>query len=98
MQFQLLGYDGKDDGAQERRLAAREAHLEGARKMQATGTLISGGALLNNDGQMIGSTLYLDFESREALDSWVANDPYTLLGVWKEVIITPIKLLPPLQG
>lgn len=97
MQFQLLGYDGTDEGALERRLNAREAHLEGARKMQEEGKLISGGALLNDEGTMIGSTLYLEFESREALDQWVKNDPYTVQGVWKKVEITPIKLLPPLS-
>ncbi len=97
MQFQLLGYDGNDEGAQERRLNARTAHLNGARKMQAEGKLINGGALLNEEGKMVGSTLYLDFESREALDEWVKNDPYTVQGVWKEVHITQIKLLPPLE-
>ena len=37
MQFLVLGYDGSDDKAVERRMAVREDHLTGSLRMYATG-------------------------------------------------------------
>lgn len=93
MQFMVIGRDGTDPGAKQRRLDARDAHLEGAKKLKAEGKFLAGGAMLNEQGDMIGSTLYLEFESQAELDNWIANDPYTKQGVWKEVETTPIRLV-----
>ncbi len=41
---------------------------------------------------MIGSTLYVDFESREALDEWLNIDPYVTGGVWQDISVLPIRL------
>src|SRR4051812_23280540 len=43
MQFLITAYDGTDEGALERRMAVREAHLVGARAMKASGSMIIGG-------------------------------------------------------
>ncbi len=45
MQFLVVARDGTDDGASARRMAVREAHIEGAKAMAASGTMICGGAL-----------------------------------------------------
>ena len=37
MQFLVLGYDGSDDKAYERRMAVREDHLAGSQQMYASG-------------------------------------------------------------
>lgn len=92
MQFVVTAYDGTDADAQQRRLAAREAHLAGAEKLKAEGKLIAGGAILNDDDEMIGSTLYMAFASRDELDAWLANDPYVTGNVWQEVTVQPIRL------
>lgn len=93
MEFQVVAHDGRDAGALDRRLKAREAHLDGVRRMRAAGHFIAGGALLGEDGQMIGSTLYLDFPSRQALDEWLAQDPYVTGGVWIDIHVQPIRLV-----
>ncbi len=92
MQFLVVAYDGTDEGALERRLAVREAHLAGAEKLKAAGNLIAGGALLNDAGDMIGSTLYAEFATRDELDAWLQQDPYVTGGVWQDIEITPIRL------
>ncbi len=61
--------------------------------MKEKGHLIEGGAILNNEGEMVGSTLYLRFDSREELDRWIANDPYVLGNVWIKVEVKPIRLV-----
>ena len=92
MQYMIVAYDGTDPEALERRLAVREAHLKGAIALKESGNLIAGGAILNDAGQMIGSTTYVEFESREALDTWLVQDPYVTGDVWRDISITPIRL------
>ena len=92
MQFLIIAYDGKDAGAMDRRMAAREAHLQGVASLKQLQQIIAGGAILDDDNRMIGSTLYVEFESREELNTWLNNDPYVTGGVWKDISIQPIKL------
>jgi uncharacterized protein YciI len=93
MEYLVVAYDGTDEGALDRRMNAREAHLEGAKRLKESGNFINGGALLNDDGKMIGSTLYLEFETKEQLDEAIKNDPYTTGGVWQRVETKPIRLV-----
>lgn len=92
MQFVVTAYDGKDPEAPARRQKARPAHLENAEKLKEHGQLLAGGAILDEDDNMIGSTMYVDFESREALDEWLESDPYVTQGVWQEVSVQKIRL------
>ena len=92
MQFMVIAYDGTDADALNRRLAAREAHLAGAAALKETGQLLAGGAILNAEDRMIGSTLYVEFPSRAELDSWLQNDPYVKGDVWRDITVHPIRL------
>lgn len=92
MQFMIIAYDGKDEEATGRRMVARPAHIDGAKELKESGKLIAGGAILDADNQMIGSTLYVEFDSRAELDSWLEQDPYVTGGVWKNITVQPIRL------
>lgn len=92
MQFLVIARDGTDIDAMERRLAARPAHFERARKVKAAGELLMGGAILDEHDQMIGSSLYVELESRDALDAWLAEDPYTQQNVWQSFEIHVMKI------
>ena len=92
MEFLIMAYDGKDPEAKARRLRVRQAHLDGVQEMKKTGTFINGGAILDDNGEMIGSTLYMDFPTRAALDEWLATDPYVTGGVWVNIEVRPIRL------
>lgn len=93
MEYLVIARDGTDPQAQARRLAAREAHLDGVKTMIAEGTFIEGGAILDGEGNMIGSTLYVAFDDRADLDHWLETDPYVTGDVWQEIEVQPIRLV-----
>jgi len=92
MQFMVTAYDGKDDGALDRRMSVREAHINGANQLKEAGHLIAGGAILDEAEQMIGSTMFVEFDSKAELDQWLASDPYVTGNVWQDISVLPIRL------
>lgn len=91
MQFLVVAHDGTDAEARQRRLAVREAHLDGARRMAENGSMVCGGALLDDDGDMIGSACVVEFADRAALDAWLESDPYVTGDVWRRIEVTPFR-------
>ena len=47
-----------------------------------------GGPLLDDDGQMCGSLIVLDVDTREAAEEFAAGDPYAVAGLFERVTIT----------
>ncbi|MGB1547262.1 MAG: YciI family protein [Alphaproteobacteria bacterium] len=92
MQFLVIAKDGTDEGALDRRMQVREAHLAGVKKLYEEGKFLKGGAILDDAGKMIGSGVIVDFPSREALDAWLREDPYVTGGVWEEITVHPFKV------
>ncbi len=92
MQFLVTAFDGTDADALDRRMAARDAHIEGAKKMKKSGAMHAGGAILDDDGKMIGSAMIVEFPSRAELDAWLAGDAYTTGDVWRTVDVRPFRL------
>ena len=60
--------------------------------MREEGTLLTGGAILDDRGAMIGSVLVVDFPSRTGLDAWLASDPYVTGDVWRKVEARPFRV------
>ena len=94
MQFAITAMDYTDAGALDRRMAQREAHLAGVKELVAKGHFISGGAILDGSGKMIGSTLHMEFADRPALDAVLQNDPYIKGKVWERIEICQVRLVP----
>lgn len=92
MHFAVIAYDGTDEKALERRMKAREAHLAGAKKMKEDGTMLMGGAMLDEAGKMIGSLMIVNYPDRAQLDAWLKNDPYTTGDVWRHVDVRPYRI------
>jgi len=92
MQFLVIARDGTDKAALERRLAARGRHFERLPAMLAAGEMLMGGAVLDDDGKMIGSTALVDFPDRAALDRWLAEEPYVTGDVWLDIEVVPFRL------
>ena len=74
------------------RLATRAAHLE---YLHGQGKAVITGPLLGEDEEsMIGSLMVIEVKDRAEAEAYVANDPYTLAGLfasmeiiaWKRVI------------
>ena len=91
MQFVVIARDGTDREAPERRLAIRPAHLDAIRSYVDHGNIAVGGAILDASDAMVGSVLLVEFPTREALDGWLAADPYVTAGVWRDVEVHPFR-------
>lgn len=95
MQFIVTGYDGTDENALERRMAAREDHLVMAKEMADSGCWLFAAAMLDDDQKMVGSVIVCEFESKQALKTqWLDKEPYVLGRVWERVEITPAAVPP----
>lgn len=91
--FFVLCYDGQDAEAPARRLAVRQKHLERMVPAVTNGSIVSGGAILDEHGHMVGSAFMAKMNSREALDAWIREDPYTLGNVWQRFEICQVRLV-----
>ena len=89
MQYIITAYDGAD--MLEKRMAVRTRHLENMSKVD--GKVICAGGLLDDNGKMKGSVLVLDFDSREKLDEYLADEPYIVERVWEKVIVEPMNVV-----
>lgn len=94
MQFMVLGYDGTDAEAPQRRQAVRPRHLELSAQLKEQGRQLYGAALLDDAGAMIGSLMVYDFPSRAALDAALETEPYITGNVWQRIEIQPCRVAP----
>lgn len=94
MQFLVIGYDGKDEKATERRMAVREAHLAGVVRMKEEGIVLYGIAMLDDQERMVGSVMAMEFPSRAELDAWLKVEPYVVGNVWQKIDVYPAKVPP----
>ena len=92
MQYLLIAYDGTDSGAPERRLKVREGHLSRLGILKKAGEFLFGGALLNENGTMIGSMIVYEYPDRASLDKQLKSEPYLTEGVWVKTEIKPFRL------
>ena len=81
------------DGTVEKRLATRPEHLARLQQLDDEGRLIVAGAMpkdpSNPQAGFYGSTIIVDFESRAALDAWLAEEPFVREGVYADVDVKP---------
>jgi uncharacterized protein len=91
-QYLIYAKDYTDEQALERRMTARPAHFDGAKALKARGCFLFGGAMLNESGKMIGSTMALQFPTEADFDAWYATEPYIIGKVWEHIEIHPYKL------
>ncbi len=95
MQFIVMGYDGTDDQALERRMKAREAHLNMASEMHKMGKWLYAAAILDDNGKMCGSMIVCQFDSKEALkEEWLDQEPYVVGNVWETIEIKAAAVAP----
>ena len=94
MQFIVTAYDFNDEEAISRRLLNREAHLAGLEDMTKAGAFLSGGAILDKSGKMIGSSAHVVFPNKSDVEAWIEQDPYTVGKVWEDVQISEALLFP----
>ncbi|PZO87932.1 MAG: hypothetical protein DI626_02880 [Micavibrio aeruginosavorus] len=91
-QFIVIGHDGTDEGALERRMAARDAHLKVCADSVASGNQLIGAAMMDDAGKMNGSVMVMNFDTREDLDEWLKREPYVSGKVWDRIEVIPCKV------
>jgi uncharacterized protein YciI len=91
-QYIVTAYDYTDEGALERRMNVRPHHLDGAKALKESGNYVLGGAMLNDEGKMVGSTMILQFESEEGLEAWKQSEIYITQKIWETVDVKPFKV------
>ena len=91
-QYVVTGYDFTDEGAIQRRLDVRPHHMDGVRAIKESGNLVAAAALLNDNGDAIGSVMILQFETDEQLEGWKMTEPYFTQGIWETVDIKPARV------
>lgn len=91
-QYLIIAQDANDAEALDRRQRVRPFHLEGAKQLKANNQFIKGGAILDSEGQMRGSVMFLQFESEEQFRDWYAKEPYITEGVWEQIEVKPFRV------
>lgn len=91
MLYAIIAKDGTDPDAPERRRRVRQRHLDGVQPLVEAGQLQLAGALLDDEGGMIGSLLLLEADSEAAAREVVENDVYTREGVWRSFEVYPFR-------
>lgn len=91
MLFMLMATDADD--VKEARAAARPAHLERLKALDAEGRLLTAGPtpMPDDPDTMSGSLIIADFEDLDAAQAWAEADPYVDAGVYAELLIRPFK-------
>jgi hypothetical protein len=90
--FALICLDIKDGLAL--RMSVRDAHLAYVRTLPP-GFLKIAGPFLDEAGQMCGSLFIFEAEGAEAIDAYLAKDPYVLAGLFASVEIRPWRVTIP---
>lgn len=91
MDFALICRDAP--GVLETRLAARAEHMAGLKLEKAAGTIVDGGAILDDGGNMVGSVVLCRFPDRAALDAYLAREVYAREQVWGDVEIIEMRFV-----
>lgn len=97
MQFLILGYDGTDENAQDRRAKERPAHIAMGDTLLKEGHLWYGAALTDGNGKMTGSMYMVDFPDRDSLDAYLKKEPYVAGDVWRKIEILECSTRDPWQ-
>jgi uncharacterized protein YciI len=96
-QYLVTGYDYTDEGALDRRMSVRPHHLDAAKGIKESGNYLMGGAILNDEGKMIGSAMILQFETDEELEAWKLSEPYITQKIWETVDVKPFRVAPEIK-
>ena len=89
MQFIVTAHDG--EGMYEKRMSIRPRHLENMKHIREH--VLMAGGLTNEEGLLAGSALVMEYDSREQLDEYLANEPYVQEKVWETIEIEQINVV-----
>lgn len=75
-------------------LRAQHAPSHAAYMRSHAPAIVFGGPLLAGDGgQRIGVLVIVEFDDRQALDAFIANEPYKRAGLFRQVDVRPYEIV-----
>ena len=83
MQFVIRAIDGA--GKLAKRMEVRPRHFEGMDRLK--NHLVCAGGLLDEAGNLKGSVLVMEFETRQELDDYLSHEVYVIEGVWEQITV-----------
>ena len=89
MQYLIVAHDGP--GMLEKRMSVRPEHLENMKKVN--GTVVCAGGILDENGDLKGSALVIDFANPELVDEYLAAEPYVREKVWEDIRVEPMNVV-----
>jgi uncharacterized protein len=90
--FLVLAWDVPGDDGVARRDGARAAHSTSIRALFDDGQVVLGAGLLDDAGTVRGSIVVVDYPDREAVDEYLAHEPFVTEGVWERIEVHPLRL------
>ena len=96
----LIMWDDVEDSLPLRH-SVRPEHLARVEELQKAGRLIIGGPFPAIDAEnhgaagFTGSLIIAEFDSKDAAQQWIDNDPYAQAGVFKQATVRPFKQVVP---
>ncbi len=91
----VLAYDYLPPAGPERRQACRSEHLQLGENLYRERRCLYAAGILNEAGDLIGSLIICEFESRQQLEQeWLSREPYVLNNVWEKIEIRLIRPAP----
>ena len=91
MDFALICRDSS--GALGKRLAARAEHMAGLKVGKTDGSIVDGGAILDAQGNMVGSVVLCRFPDRTALDAYLLREVYAREEIWGDIEILDMRFV-----
>jgi uncharacterized protein YciI len=92
MQFLLIANDYPN--SLEKRMSVRPEHLKKVEELINEKKIIYGIGLLDSNGNLCGSVILYDVDSKKELDEILKNEIYLTSKVWDQVQIYPAKIGP----
>lgn len=87
--FQALDHPGKQTRA--RRAAARVEHMKQLHDLRARGHIHDAGALLDDEGDIVGSLIIYEARDIDQARSYAAADPFAREGIWAQSSVWPYR-------
>jgi len=91
-QYLIIARDGADEEAPDRRMNARPDHFKLAKQLKSNNNFVIGGAMLDDQGKMIGSMMVVQFEDEKGLNNWLRHEPYVNGKVWRDIEVKPFRV------
>lgn len=94
MIFSVIARDDSKEGTIAKRMSVRPTHVERMFAHKKSGHIVEAGAMINDNGDMIGSVMFVNFENYAEVEAFIKSDIYFEAGVWKSYEIIPLRLMP----